>query len=499
MTNALTTGLHALPNELLIQIALHLDIEAPSFAKFAHEPSTDLTKSDCTPLKDLSRVSWRWRKIVVPILFKSVRVSLDPNPQWVPLDARLLESMQGQLSTLSDHEFMIYTKMRSKFKSSSAFAFDQAFDDVLINLCRIQEGDEFLKSSPTILWLPHLTSSFTDFTRTISKYQLNQHIKSVVVQTDIEYALRHVATADAPLARAVAEIWSQIFTALDPHRVVVAAPPATLAGLLDTQLLSSDTWAFDMKTHYIALSVSAPTTPIHDEHQPTPSSSPSNTPLIHRRRWSHLSYNEGSSTPAYSTYEYHLKQSPKILYLTLLRLANEARPHCTLASLSWTAIFPFASNTTALVRALHRIPSLRTVAVQLAPGAENRLLDQPQRLGRAQAGDLWLEWTESYKVLAGFLGAFGVVHGAEFRSGDCVSARLARDVAEVLERARLGGKGWRGRKGGEGETAVWVRERALDDDDDDKKKGEEEQSAPAAMGENGFPDYNPHPSLPGST
>ena len=136
-----SSGLHALPNELLIQIATHLDIEPPSVNKFAHEPSTELTSSDSTPLKNLSQVSWRWRKVVIPILFQYTRVVLDPNPQWVPLDARLIESMQGQLSTLSNHEFMIYTKLRSKFKSSSAFAFDQSFDDVLINLCRIQEGD----------------------------------------------------------------------------------------------------------------------------------------------------------------------------------------------------------------------------------------------------------------------------------------------------------------------------------------------------------------------
>lgn len=457
MTGVQTSGLHALPNELLIQIAHHLDIDAPSTTKFAHEPSTDLTNSDSTPLKDLSRVSWRWRKIVVPILFKSIRISLDPNPQWVPLDARLIESMQGQLSTLSNHEFMIYTKMRSKFKSSSAFAFDQAFDDVLINLCRIQEGDEFLKSSPTILWLPHLTSSFTDFTRIVSTYQLKQHVKSVVLQTDIEYGLRHVATADAPLARAVAETWAQIFTVLDPHRIVVAAPPATLAGLLDTQLLSSDTWAFDMKMHYIELSLSSPPTPPHTH---TPACRPWDTALIHRRAWSHLSYNEGSSITAYSTYEYHLKQSPKILYLTLLRLAKEVAACCNLTSFSFTGIFPFATNVTSLIRALHRIPSLHHIAVHLAPGPENNLLSQPARLGRAQAADLWLEWTESYKVLASYLGVFDFADGAEFRSGDCAGERLAGDVEEIVGLLRHRGAGWRGV---EGKRGVWVREHALDE------------------------------------
>lgn len=457
MTNPLISGLHALPNELLIQIAQHLDLEAPSITRFAYEPSTDLTQSVCTPLKDLSRVSWGWRKIVVPILFKYIRISLDPNPQWVPLDARLIESMQGQLSSLSNHEFMIYTKMRSKFKSSSAFAFDQAFDDVLINLCRIQDGDEFLKSSPTVLWLPHLSTSFTDFTRMVSKYQLKQHIKSVVVQTDIEYGLRHVSTADAPLARAVTEIWSQIFTSLDPSRVVVAAPPATLAGLLDTQLLSSDTWAFDMKMHYIELTQASP-----PRHNHTSSKCrPWDTALIHRRPWSHVGYNEGSSITAYSTYEYHLKQSPKMLYLILMRLAKEVDSCCNITSFSFIGVFPFATNVTSIIRALHRIPTLRNVTFQLAPGTENNLLSQPNRMGRAQSGDFWLEWTESYKVIASYLGVFDFEDGAEFRSRDCTSERLTRDVEEIVELLRHRGAGWRGK---EGQVGVWVRDHGLDDD-----------------------------------
>ncbi|KAJ4372745.1 hypothetical protein N0V86_008111 [Didymella sp. IMI 355093] len=457
MAEVQANSLYALPNELLIQIASHLDVKAPSVSKFAHEPTSDLTSSGDTPLKFLSCVSWRLRKVVVPILFKYVRISLDRNPQWVPLDARLIESMQGQLSTLSNHEFMIYTKMRSKFKSSSAFAFEQSFDDILINLCKIQEGDEFLKSSPTILWLPHLSSTFAHFGHLISKYQLKQHIKSVVVHTDIEYGLRHVSTADAPLARAVNEIWAQIFDCLEPNRVVVAAPPATLAGLLDTQMLSSDTWAFDMKTHYIELTHTSPPPMYHMSS----SCRPWNTALIHRRPWTHISYNEGSSITAYSTYEYHLKQSPKMLYLILMRLAEEVESCCNITSFSFTGVFPFATNVTSIIRALHRIPTLRNVTFQLAPGPENNLLSKPDRMGRAQSGDFWLEWTESYKVIASYLGVFDFDDGAEFRSRDCTSETLTRDVEEIVELLKHRGAGWKNK---EGEVGVWVRDHALDDD-----------------------------------
>ncbi|KAJ4343158.1 hypothetical protein N0V95_006731 [Ascochyta clinopodiicola] len=457
MSGSPARGLLALPNELLIQIATHLDIEAPSITKFAHEPSAELTKSDSTPLKDLSRVSWRWRKIVVPILFEYAQIALDPNPQWVPLDARLIESMQGQLSTLSNHEFMLYTKMRSKFKSSSAFAFDQSFDDILINLCRVQDGDEFLKSSPTILWLPHLSKSFSGLVKLVSQYNLKQHIKSIVVHTDIEYGLRHVSTADAPLSRAVMEIWEQLFSCFEPTRVVVAAPPATLAGLLDTQMLSSDTWAFEMKMHYMELVQNSPPRLDHTSSK----CRPWNTALIHRRPWSALSYNEGSSIAAYSTYEYHLKQSPKILYLILMRLAKEVEACCNITSFSFTGIFPFATNVTSIIRALHRISTLRHVTFQLAPGPENNLLSQPERMGRAQSGDFWLEWTESYKVVASYLGVFDFEDGAEFTSKDCTSKTLTKDVEEIVELLKHRGAGWKNK---EDEVGVWVRDHALDDD-----------------------------------
>ncbi|KAF2004235.1 hypothetical protein P154DRAFT_531557 [Amniculicola lignicola CBS 123094] len=428
MGDAKRTKLESLPNELLIQIATHLSIPPPSITKFAHEPSSLLPFSPTTSLKSLSLVSWRWRKLVLPILFRYSHVQIDNTAQWIPVDARLIEDMQGNLTSLSDHEMRIYTKMRTRFKSSSMFAFEESFDDLLINLCRIQEGDAFLQNVPTTLWLPHLPSSFLDFGAFVEKFGLKHHVKSVVVWSDLEYGLRHLATADAPLARSVGEIWNLVFNILAPERVVVAAPPTTLAGLLDTQMLSSDTWAFDMKMHYIELSTIPPSTscststPSKPKHTPAPTCRPKDTTaLIHRAPWHHISYNEGSSIPAYSTYEYHLKQSPKMLYLLLLRIAQEVEPCCCPTSLSFTSIFPFSTNVTTLIRAMALLPTLEELSVQLAPGLENTVLGDKGKLGRAQASDLWLEWNESYKHVASFLrsGVFG--RGARFRNSDDAS------------------------------------------------------------------------------
>ncbi|KAF1948674.1 hypothetical protein CC80DRAFT_431078 [Byssothecium circinans] len=453
--------LSVLPNELLIQIATHLDTPPPSMAKFDHEPSTGLTHSSTTPLKHFSLVSWRFRKIVLPLLFRYTRIPLDKNPQWVPIDARILDHMQGQLSSLSTHELQVYQRMRSKFKSSSVFAYDEAFDDLLINLCRIEEGDEFLKEVPHILWFPHLPRQMlADFSRFVRQYELKVHVKSVVLCTDKEYELRHVSSADAHLAKAVAEIWSQIFLHLEPRRVVVAAPPTTMAGLLDVQMMSADTWAFDMKMHYIELIQPDPVQFSRPIEHASDSWRPWDTTLIHRRPWTHLAYNEGSSVSAYSTYEYHLKQSPKMLYLVLQRLAKDVQDCCNIRSFSFIGVFPFSTNISAIIKALQNIRTLDTVSFQLAPGPENGLMEDKKRMGRAQPSDLWLEWNGCYKDLAAFLGTYEWKDGAMFVSKDCRGEGAVQwDVEEYVEALQKRGLGWRGE-----EEGAWVRDHGLDKD-----------------------------------
>ncbi|KAF2113037.1 hypothetical protein BDV96DRAFT_149583 [Lophiotrema nucula] len=447
--------MESLPNELLIQIAAHLDTAPPSIEKFAHEPSPQLTYSAQTPLKELSQVSWRWRKVVLPLLFQYSRIELHCSPQWISIDARLLEDMQCQLTTLSDHEMQIYTKMRSKLKSSFTSAFDEAFDDLLVNLCQIQEGDDFLKSVLNTLRLPHVPTSFTNFTRFVSQNNLKHHTKSLVIFTDQEYELRHVSSADTLLARAVAEIWSNIFDHFEPARLVVAAPPATLAGLLDVQMLSSDAWAFEMNMHYVELLQEDSITVTHSR---TSQCRPWDTALIHRRPWTHLGYNEGPSIAAYSTYEYHLKQSPKILFLILVRLSKEVQSCCNIRSFSFTGIFPLSTNVLSIVRAVHMIKTLRKIQYQLAPGPENDLMSSPKRMGRAQPHDLWLEWTESYKDITNFLD-YNDEDGSEFISLDCGQTGLVKEVDELMNALIASGSGWR--KEGVGR---WIRDCSLDEE-----------------------------------
>ena len=448
--------MEALPNELLIQIASYLDSEPPSVKKFTHEPSDNLTISEDHSLKALSRVSWKWRNVTIPILFRFSRIELESNPQWVPVDARLFENMQSQLGTLSAHEMQIYQSMMSKLKSSTCSTFEEGSGDLLVEFCRIQDDDHFLRSSPFTQWFPQLPKTFRTFATFVSDYGLKRHIESAVVYTNKEYELRPIARADASLYYAISDLWNQIFSCIDPVRLIVAAPPSALAGLLDTSILSADTWAFEMKCHYLEL------------RQPKTEKSHRHTEgcgrqyghgLINIRPWIHVGYNEGSSVTAYSTYEYHLKQSPKILYLLLVRLCKEVQDCCNIRSFSFIAVFPFSTNIVTTIRALQKVRTIRSFHFQVAPGEESKLLEDPKRIGRAQLSDLWLEWNESYSAIARFLALYDFQDDGEFVSSDCHHSSLSEDVDEKFESLRERGIGWT--KTG---TGNWKREPDLDVD-----------------------------------
>ncbi|OCL06322.1 hypothetical protein AOQ84DRAFT_79879 [Glonium stellatum] len=446
-----------LPNELLIHIASYFDAEPPSVKKFTHEPTVDLTVSDDQPLKALSQVSWRWRNVTIPILFRFARIKLESDPQWVQIDARLFKNMQSQLRTLSAHEMQIYQRMRSKLKSTACSASSEISDGLPVEFCYIQDDDHFLRSSPFTQWSPQLPKTFEAFAKFVSDYGVKRHIESAVVYTNEEYELRHVTRADVSLYYAISDLWNQIFSYLDPVRVVIAAPPSALARLLDTSMLSADTWAFDMKCHYLELRQ----TRIKNFHRHTEDCGRQHGHgLVNIRPWTHLGYNEGSSITAYSTYEYHLKQSPKILYLLLIRLCKEVQDCCNIRSFSFIAVFPFSTNVLTMIRALQKVRTLRSIQFQVAPGEENKLLDHPQRIGKAQLSDLWLEWNESYSAIARFLAHYDFQDDGEFESSDCHHPTLSNDVDEKFESLRERGIGWT--KTGRGS---WKREPNLDVDD----------------------------------
>lgn len=380
---------------------------------------------------------------MLPILFRYSRIPLDPEPQWVTIDRPVLDDMQGQLATLSNHEHEIYQEMRRRFES------------VTIDFCHTQDGDDFLRSEPKVLWLPHLSKEFSDFQRFVTQYTLKLHVKSIVLCTDKECKLGHEVTKTKVLKRVVSELWSEIFALLEPTRLVVAAPPTTLAGLSESLMLTPDDWAFEMKMHYLEL---LQYEPLRVEHMQA-KCRPWGLPLVHKRPWYHLGYNEGSSVPAYNTYDFHHKQSHHILTLILRRLAKEAQACCNIMSFSFIAVFPLAAHVAQVVRALQRIPTVNRIHFQLAPGLENSLMSDKERMGRAQHTDLWQQWREGYTALARDYKEYECMDGAEIWARDWDTGQTGAAVEECMNILNWAGLGWPHK--GEGK---WVREHALDEE-----------------------------------
>lgn len=65
--------LEGLPNELLSSIFRYFDSPKPSESVLLGEPTFDLTEANSAPLKAFSKVSRRWRTLVIPVLFKHAR------------------------------------------------------------------------------------------------------------------------------------------------------------------------------------------------------------------------------------------------------------------------------------------------------------------------------------------------------------------------------------------------------------------------------------------
>jgi hypothetical protein len=110
---------------------------------------------------------------------------------------------------------------------------------------------------------------------------------------------------------------------------------------------------------------------------------------------------------------------------------------------------------------IHRIPSIKKVTFQLAPGPENDLLSNASKRRKAQSSDFWSEWRQGYHLLANmqkFVGRGKDDNGGatltEIASRDCYTKQLTDEITEVVDYClKVERAGWR--SGGVGR---WVRD-----------------------------------------
>jgi hypothetical protein len=417
-----------LPNELIHLIFSYvadLIAEPPSSTKFHDEPTPELTRNAHQPVKLMSLVCHRWRYILLLDLFKYSRVSLNCDAQWLGLSPSLAQYFRKHQPRSTRATQLLFEIETTETRRLTTGAVKSSDFEAPMSFEYVSPEDSYLNnvSSEHYRWIPTSRGNVASFLKFVEENELSSKIKSLVVFTEREMSLdksdAHIVLAE----REACALWRSIFKQITLPRIVVAAPPSTMAILASSREDSPDTWAFEMSLHYLCFS----TTPISEGFQneiERPSSSNSQTStstvassdpkqfstfsaqtspksqsaLHNTRPWRHLAYNEGTMINGYSHYEYQWKTPPKVFPTLLLWLSKEPRsPHSPqITSIEYTSLFPYHEHITYISWTLASLRNLQYLDIKFASPS---LLDDPERLGKAQMGDVWANFKESYKAI----------------------------------------------------------------------------------------------------
>ncbi|MCJ1431067.1 hypothetical protein MMC27_000417 [Xylographa pallens] len=320
-----------LPLELILLILFYLDIRPASIAKLYEEPSitSDLTHQ---PLKNFSQTCSRCRSLSSPYLFR--------------------------YSTVQYHGSVL---QRSDVGESHG--------------------------------LVPLYTKVQDFLQFVIKQDLSHRVQSLVISTT------HDVEVDTPLVlaghpgRELGDLWTSIFSVVQPYAITISAPPSTLAFLTSCVIDRSDEWAFKMHCQTLQLQISASISRIN---YPKPQQT---NKLFQIVPWAHCILNEGSSIQVYNTYQYDAMVQPSVLSKFLLRDAT-LRLLTSLCSFDYVAIFPLSGQLDTLLSFLFILPNLQRVTMQLAPQKQNRILEDASRVQRSLHSDLWMELETAFFLIA---------------------------------------------------------------------------------------------------
>jgi hypothetical protein len=144
-----------------------------------------------------------------------------------------------------------------------------------------------------------------DFLKFVAENALQSKIRSLVVYTEHTVPSQRQNIEETSIIRGTVALWRAIFSCISPPRLVISAPPSTMAFLASSIEDSDDTWAFEMPLHYLCLArddtSSLPLRPV-----PKLPSSNSSAFVSEMQPWTHLSYNEGSMLTGYAHYEWYV-------------------------------------------------------------------------------------------------------------------------------------------------------------------------------------------------
>ncbi|KAL8665178.1 MAG: hypothetical protein Q9202_002400 [Teloschistes flavicans] len=187
---------------------------------------------------------------------------------------------------------------------------------------------------------------------------------------------------------------------LNPLALTIMGPPSLLGNLLDLNVETKDEWAFGPRLQVVRLK--------QDYHRSRTEKSAiweRPTSLWYSRPWIEASFNEGSSLSAYSTYAYHSMTTPSVLHCLYGRQWFGFDMPAVLPFLrhfEFVAIFPLWDHIVEVMNAIRSLPHLVSLTTQITPSttAKDNILEDPERVGKAELSDLWAETDASYRYMA---------------------------------------------------------------------------------------------------
>ncbi|KAJ5551076.1 hypothetical protein N7461_005774 [Penicillium sp. DV-2018c] len=260
-----------------------------------------------------------------------------------------------------------------------------------------------------------------DFRCFMTNSNLAPYVTSLVATTD-----------DNPDRKVDRTWWRRVLRYLDPHHVIVVAPPDFIGDTLATPIFDGHKWAFDMPLQILAL---------QRECMPRDLSQLPDletcTSLLASRPWTSMTFNESSSLKAYNHYEYFLTNVPSVLPVwgtgtggRALNIIDLPVLLHRLTSFSYTAVFPFYNHSQLVLYAVSRMDQLRRLYVQLAPCEGNHITELEQR-GSMDPNDPWMELGTSYTLIAHTVSNMPSLK--ELRCGDLHVEAIRVDLIVTLE------------------------------------------------------------------
>lgn len=404
MSNTARTGLDTLPDEIRSQILTYLILPPPSWNWQKNTLDSDLTRSPDLrdrPLKSLLCVSKTWYRLVSPLLYSHLQIRLQTPP--------------------TQPEPLLEPKIKTITQNFKEWLFRDAGypHDIRLPYRHVWQREPTPKAATWTATLNEQSSSLMRFLDSQGNCSAGGGVQSltIIATEELNDVNLDYIRDEMHCLIATAAFWNMLFEKLDPTRITLVAPPSTLACLLGCSMNMMDAWAFPGMAMQLVSVWREPRPleivdyrrrpsefdydmmqPVELVLEPNEYGRPAFSSLIYIRPWTHLAVNEGSFLEAYSTYEYFHKNPPGIL----ASVGRAFRLEMDMWSVEYKAVFPFSNH---IGSPLDRITykgnssNVRRLCVKLAPDPDDKILDDPAQVGKADIADCWREVETTYRFL----------------------------------------------------------------------------------------------------